>query len=307
MSDNSSMPTPDDGNYRFLDHPVEEPEKPTRRAGAMIGRVLSLLLALIVGAVAGSVITYAITKDDHATMSQPAAVTNPTTAPTEPTQVEQIVQPPAKTTPPMTPSDYYLSEERRAPLREAVDRIGRDWLSKLLSGEIPSTTRGWSKTAPAPYNGYGAIVSSNTRPKPGETFIQVNVKFINGEVDTNVGPLGIFIIDKDGRMAGLDGETTLNGYEGTPILDTPNAFGWHLDLTEKLGSMNMAILGGGIGASFLPDSALPIDRTQQYMIMLSDPEHPSDDYREANIGDIMSADAQVLSFLNDHEVTGSDW
>ena len=296
-----STPTPDDGNYRFSNHLVEEPEKPTRRAGA----ILSLLLAFIVGAVAGFVIAYVITKDS-ATMSQPAAVTNPTIAPTEPTQVEQVVQPPAKT-PPMTPSDYYLSEERRAPLREAVDRIGRDWLSKLLSGEIPSTTRGWRKTAPAPYNGYGAIVSSNTRgPKPGETFIQVNVKFANGEVDTNFGPLGIFIIDKDGRMAGLDSETTLNGYEGTPILDTPQAFSWYLDLTEKLGSMHMAIVGGTIRASTLPDSALPLDRTQQYRIMLSDPEHP-DDYREANIGDIMSADAQLLSFLNNREVTGSDW
>lgn len=189
---------------------------------------------------------------------------------------------------------YYLSDERRAPLQEALVRIGNDWMGKMLTGEIPSTTRGWEKMSAAPYDGYGSLVSVPSKGPhlPGNTFVQVNVHFVDGQVDLGEAPSGIFIITKFGRMLNLD------GVERNSV-NPPLPYSWY---TSTIGGGVDSHVGMFIGEIEQgPVYKLPLDPSKQYKILGgSCPAYMS-------VADIKAADTAFLAELNALNVTGSDW
>ncbi|MBI3889692.1 hypothetical protein HY312_03935 [Candidatus Saccharibacteria bacterium] len=266
-------------------------------------RVTKIAVTTLVGIVAlglssctatEKVVTETITVTASPTTTIAPATSAPViTAPTETLSTEELIAAGA----------YYISDERRQPLQEALVRIGNDWMGKMLTGEIPSHTRGWSKQAPAPYNGYGGLVSGAAGDKGIDTFIQVNVHFIDGQVDYSEAPLGIFYMRGD-RSLSLDGleplaEATPDG-AGIKVPDSPNASAWRASTFDtKTGSgtrENMYLVQ--IDNSDLPDSNLPLDRSKEYKV-------GGDGYK--SVAQIKQADLKFLAELNSLNVTGSDW
>lgn len=287
---------------QFTHKETEARKHKTRQRIIAAACVVVLILSIAVTAL----VTHVVTEN----RTQAAAQATSQTVRSPEQQVKRI--PVSK-----TPADYYFSPERRALLADTVDQVGRVWLDRMLSGKIPWETRGWDKFSPAPYNGYGSIVSTpSTGPGVSEMFINVIVRFVNGRIDMATGPLGIFVM-KDGRMADLIGLTTVHGWQALPVNDSPTAFSWYLEPSDevrnslpedkKYGSKHLTPVMVEGTAHILPARDAPIDHSKTYEIMLSDPA-AADDYRAATIFDIALADDSLIDFLNSvAEVTSSNW
>jgi len=199
--------------------------------------------------------------------------------------------------------NYYMSDARRAPLNQALNSVGNDLLTKLTSGEIPSSTRGWDKLSDAPVNGYGGIVSEPSRGgiDPG-TFVQVNVRFIDGQIDRQTGPLGVFIL-KDEYMISLNGLTPLTKEDGTPVAETSNSFSWKLDSRSRTTGSEFEKRGFYISdvESGVPGYENPLGEGSY---QISD---YSSDTGDVTVDDIKTADADFLATLYQLNIDGSDW
>lgn len=267
-------------------------------------RVTTIAVATLAGIVAlglsSCTTTEKVVTETITVTASPTTTTAPTlsapaiTIPTETLSTDELIAAGA----------YYISDERRQPLQEALVRIGNDWMGKMLTGEIPSHTRGWSKQAPAPYNGYGGLVSGAAGDKGNVTFIQVDVHFVDGQVDYSEAPLGIFYSRGD-RTLSLNGleplaDSTLNG-AGIKVSDSPYASAWRASTfnaeTGSAGNESMYLAPVDANAP-LPDSNLPLDRSKQYTV-------GGDGYK--SVADIKQADLKFLTELNSLNVTGSDW
>ena len=195
--------------------------------------------------------------------------------------------------------DYYLSEERQAPLEEALHDLGTQWRDLMLSGQLPMETRAWSKLMPAPRNGYGSLVSETrdendrlTRP-----FLQVNVKFTDGVVDTSEPPVGLTIIMPDGTMLDLNGRTPLADIRdadgsGIPVPGSPVAFSWSERIPgegEPDSYYGFYVTSADQGAQ-MPEDNQPLDRNQRLKI-------GAHDITISSVDDIVTADAWFLHDL----------
>jgi hypothetical protein len=201
---------------------------------------------------------------------------------------------------------YYSSAERRQRIQNTMQAIGKDLLEQMLSGKITYKTLSYSNAGPAPTNGYGRLVANRTGAKitePGAKQVTLFVRFVDGKVDNQLGPLG-FQIAYGGWFYYVWGETalTIRDHEVIAVKDGPLSYDWRIgeigeDATQGL---TMFLTGGGQTGPRIPEppQQLPLAVGAPYVVWVQGGIAGSN---PASVDDIRFADSTVgRAFENLH-------
>lgn len=240
--------------------------------------------------------------------SAPAATTSPTTepstTPTTPQPTPSIAPGSIAHVDALAGGEYFQSERRQAPLQEALVTLGTQWRDMMLSGEIPAVITGWDTYSSTPVDGYGSVASipyTNELEK-GQTFIRVDVKITNGQVDTSEEPIGLHIITADGQSLELAGRDPLidTAPDGSGIRSpgSPRAYDWTWLNADGSYRQHMFLIYADDSMSVVPPDR-PIDPSREYKV------HGEGGSKTP--GMINEEDATFISYLYSLDVSGSNW
>lgn len=184
---------------------------------------------------------------------------------------------------------YFMSEARKAPLRDALNQTATQLINKMLSGAMPYDKVSWWGVGPAPDDGMGYLLwSADSITKTSKSFVKIAVTFKNGTVDTSVPPLGISIQTRS-QWVRIDGEHALGDLE--PEGSSLSSYLW--SYIARPGETNLIQLECLNDHGGCPDDGEPLGPITGYQIVLN----TNGKQTIAGPQAIKDADAKFLQFL----------
>lgn len=199
-----------------------------------------------------------------------------------------------------SPFEYYRSTERAKIIQVALDTIGNNWMRRMIATNIPGNRIGWAPNTPAPENGYGVLASAT---EPGEgRYVQVSIKYKDGDVDYDEKPVGLFAITEAKHTLSMAGEGPLvaspTDTSGVMVPGSPFAYSWvYSPGDDGTDIRNMKLVDGD---NVEPPYDKPLNPDAEYKVVGGRSGSPS-------IEEIKELDKEFLDALRAVNVDGLDW